>query len=155
MKKTLLHFSLLYLLFCFALQNISAQNLNTTFETSNGLQTAPYEEVIAYYLALEKKFPSITVFEMGQTDSGLPLHIVVFDPQNKKHSKENFSKNGRNLLLINNGIHPGEPDGIDATMLLFRDFAENKIIPPQKPIESPTGKLYPPNTSLLEDHKFA
>ena len=134
MKKTLLHFSLLYLLFCFTLQNISAQNLNTTFETSNGLQTAPYEEVIAYYLALEKKFPSITVFEMGQTDSGLPLHIVVFDPQNKKHSKENFSKNGRNLLLINNGIHPGEPDGIDATMLLFRDFAENKIIPPQNTI---------------------
>lgn len=134
MKKSLLYFSLLCALFCFTTQSISAQTLTTTYETSKGLKTATYEEVIAYYLALEKKFPSITVFEMGQTDSGLPLHLVIFDPQIKKHSKENFSKNGRNLLLINNGIHPGEPDGIDATMLLFRDFAENKITAPHNTI---------------------
>jgi hypothetical protein len=33
--------------------------------------------------------------------------------------------------LINNGIHAGEPDGIDATMQLFRDLArrcQNTII---------------------------
>ena len=29
--------------------------------------------------------------------------------------------------MINNGIHPGEPDGIDATMMLIRDLATGKI----------------------------
>src|SRR5690606_21267390 len=31
------------------------------------------------------------------------------------------------VILINNGIHPGEPDGIDATMMLMRDLATGKI----------------------------
>jgi hypothetical protein len=30
-------------------------------------------------------------------------------------------------MLINNGIHPGEPDGIDASMMLLRDAAEGRI----------------------------
>jgi hypothetical protein len=35
------------------------------------------------------------------------------------------------VILINNGIHPGEPDGIDATMMLMRDLALGKIKIPQ------------------------
>lgn len=108
----------------------------TIFENSNGKKTATYAETINFYLALERKFPSITVYEFGQTDSGFPLHVAVFDPKNGNQvkSSEIFSKNGRNLLLINNGIHPGEPDGIDATMVLFRDLAENKIPLPKNTI---------------------
>ena len=34
-------------------------------------------------------------------------------------------------MLVNNGIHPGEPDGIDASMMLMRDLAEGKIKAPQ------------------------
>jgi hypothetical protein len=40
------------------------------------------------------------------------------------------------ILLINNGIHAGEPDGIDATMQLFRDLALGKIKVPQNTIIS-------------------
>jgi hypothetical protein len=36
-----------------------------------------------------------------------------------KFKKQSYS-------LINNGIHAGEPDGIDATMQLFRDLALGK-----------------------------
>ena len=32
------------------------------------------------------------------------------------------------MILINNGIHPGEPDGIDASMMLVRDIVNKKII---------------------------
>lgn len=108
---------------------LQAQNLPTVFENSNGTKTATYLETIDFYLNLEKMFPTISVFEMGQTDSGYPLNLIIFDPQNKEGNKKMtaFSKNGKNLLLINNGIHPGESDGIDATMILFRDLAENKI----------------------------
>ncbi len=31
------------------------------------------------------------------------------------------------VILINNGIHPGEPDGIDASMMLVRDIVVGKL----------------------------
>jgi hypothetical protein len=39
-------------------------------------------------------------------------------------------------ILLINGIHAGEPDGIDATMQLFRDLALGKIKVPQNTIIS-------------------
>ncbi len=125
----------LSILFLFSFNFLNAQ-YSLVFEESKGIQTGTYFQTIEFYTALAKKYPEISLFEMGQTDSGFTLHLVVFDPQNKIQQKttEAFSKNGKNLLLINNGIHPGEPDGIDATMLLFRDFAENKIPLPKNTI---------------------
>ena len=38
------------------------------------------------------------------------------------------------MMLINNGIHPGESDGSDATMLLFRDLASKEIKVPEETI---------------------
>jgi hypothetical protein len=35
-------------------------------------------------------------------------------------------RKNKRIILINNGIHPGEPDGIDASMLLVRDIAVRK-----------------------------
>ena len=37
-------------------------------------------------------------------------------------------------MLINNGIHPGESDGIDATMMLFRDFVQGHIKAPKNTV---------------------
>lgn len=145
-----------HILFLFLLLYTLTQAQPThKFEKSEGNQTGTYKETIDFYLTLEEKFPAVTVFEMGDTDSGKPLHVVIFDPRNiiKKRTNESFSKKGKNLLLINNGIHPGEPDGIDATMLLFRDFAESKIPVPQKtiiatiPIYNIGGALNRNNTS--------
>lgn len=94
----------------------------TTFEKSEGLETATYEEVITYYNDLANAYPSIKIDTLGITDSGEPLHVVWFN------KNEVFAKNANTIsLLINNGIHPGESDGIDATMMLYRDLAQNKI----------------------------
>jgi hypothetical protein len=102
-------------------------NYETIFEKGNGNQSATYQETIAYYSLLAKDFPSIKIQEMGLTDSGERLYLVQFDPDKK------FAVKGKNkaVLLINNGIHPGEPDGIDATMQLFRDLALAKIKVPK------------------------
>ncbi|MAP79717.1 MAG: hypothetical protein CL526_01390 [Aequorivita sp.] len=105
------------------------------FETSNGTETQTYFETIKFYTDLAQKHQSISMIEMGMTDSGFPLHLIVFDPQkNIYHKQESFNKRDKNVILINNGIHPGEPDGIDATMLLFRDYAEEKIDAPNNTI---------------------
>ncbi|MAB57825.1 MAG: hypothetical protein CL524_09810 [Aequorivita sp.] len=129
MKNLLLGFILIPLV------SIHAQ-YTIPFEKSNGKQTATYSQTIHFYKTLAAEFPTISIFEIGHTDSGHPLHVVVFNPENdqKNLKTQKYQKNDKNLLLINNGIHPGEPDGIDATMLLFRDFAENKIPAPKNTI---------------------
>ncbi|MEO5790097.1 M14 family metallopeptidase [Gelidibacter sp.] len=119
-----------FLCFLICLSGI-AQNKNsnkdflTVFEKSDGLKTAAYQEVIAYYQLLADSFPQIHLDSIGMTDAGKPLHIATFNPD-KIFEFETIRKT-KQILLINNGIHPGEPDGIDATMLLFRDLAQGKI----------------------------
>lgn len=97
----------------------------TKFEESNGEETSTYEETIEYYKNLAKEFPEINIQTIGITDSGEPLHIVTYNPE----GTFNFQKirEQKSIILINNGIHPGESDGIDATQLLFRDYAEGKL----------------------------
>ena len=38
-----------------------------------------------------------------------------------------WHKQHKVVVLVNNGIHPGEPDGIDASMMLLRDLAQGKL----------------------------
>jgi hypothetical protein len=98
------------------------QDYKTIFETSNGKETATYEQTIAFYQILANKYPQISLIEKGKTDSGKPLHLVIYN------SDENFDfkKISKSKILINNGIHPGEPDGIDASMLLLRDIVQKE-----------------------------
>ena len=104
----------------------------TPFERSNGNQTATYSEVIEFYIQLAKEFPAINIQTIGDTDSGEPLHVVTYNFD----GEFNFSKIGKDktIILINNGIHPGESDGIDATMTLFRDLAVEKMTPPKNTV---------------------
>ncbi|WP_036156001.1 M14 family metallopeptidase [Maribacter forsetii] len=104
----------------------------TPYEVSNKTETATYEEVIDFYLKLSKEFSSINIQTIGTTDSGKPLHIVTFSDKGDFDFKK-LSENNT-IMLINNGIHPGESDGIDATMLLFRDLASNEIETPKETI---------------------
>lgn len=105
------------------------QSFVTRFETSNGEESATYEEVIDFYKNLSAKYSSINLKTMGLTDAGLPLHIVTYSTD----AEFNFTKLQKDkvIILINNGIHPGETDGIDATMLLFRNLAEKQIKTPE------------------------
>lgn len=104
---------------------VAPQNFETVFETSKGTETPTYHQVIAYYENLANSFSEIELETIGETDSGEPLHLVWYN------SNSNFDNIANVHLLINNGIHPGESDGIDATMLLFRDLVLGKITAPK------------------------
>ncbi|HRP17622.1 MAG TPA: M14 family zinc carboxypeptidase, partial [Ginsengibacter sp.] len=118
----------LLLLFIGLFTTASAQK--TVFELSNGKKTATYFQVIDFYKVLAKQSSRIKMVEKGLTDAGYPLHVVmidnegVFDPA-KWHQQKKV------VIMINNGIHPGEPDGIDASMMLVRDFATGKFKLPE------------------------
>ena len=102
----------------------------TPFERSKGTQTATFDEVMDFYKRLYAKYPSILMGEMGITDIGYPLRSVFYT-KNGDFKKENWKRDGKIVILINNGIHPGEPDGVDASMMLLRDAATGKINMPE------------------------
>ncbi|ADR22246.1 hypothetical protein MATR_01120 [Marivirga tractuosa] len=119
MKRTLL-FILCFLSSFFS----NAQELITAYEKSNGTETATYQEGIKFYKKLAQQFPQIDIREMGKTDSGEPLHLVVFNKEEKFRFSE-LQNSEKPILFINNGIHPGESDGIDASMMMLRNWAQN------------------------------
>jgi len=110
--------------------NPENKDFTTIFEKSNGTQTPTYEEVIAYYDDLASAYTSIAVYDIGTTDAGKPLSLVTFNP-NRSFSSEFSDDMDVRRVLINNGIHPGESDGIDATMMLMRDLANGTIPAPE------------------------
>lgn len=127
--KTLILLLLFLVVSCSKAKETKPVDFSTIFETSNGSKTATYDETIAFYEALANAYPSIHIQSVGLTDAGKPLHLVTWNPDG------NFDfetiREQKQILLINNGIHPGEPDGIDATMLLLRDLAQSKINTPK------------------------
>lgn len=104
-------------------------NFKTPFEKEDGNQTVTYEEMNAYYQELAKNFNTIQYLKKGEDDNGKPIFVVIYNPFPEKDPDR--LRKEKAVLLINNGIHPGEPDGIDATMMLMRDLATKKIKTPQ------------------------
>ena len=110
-----------YLSFC--------QKYSTRFEISNGTQTPTYPEIIAWWEKLDQLSPNVKMMTMGMTDANLPLHLVIVSGD-KDFNFESIHKKNKSIILINNGIHPGEPDGIDASMVLARDIVIGKVTLP-------------------------
>lgn len=116
------------LLACALYQATVAQK--TPFERSSDKNyTANYREIISWYHLLAKEYPKqMRLYDVGTTDIGKPLTLAVlsrdgvFDPSLIK-------KQNKRVLLINNGIHPGEPEGIDASMMLTRDLLKKHALP--------------------------
>jgi hypothetical protein len=125
-------FTFLFLLISVTLLAQKTTKYDTFFEKGNGNQSADYHQTIDYYKLLAKDFPTIIIQEMGLTDSGEPLHIVIFN-SDKQFNFGDIQKN-KAVVLLNNGIHAGEPDGIDASMQLFRDLALSRITVPKNTV---------------------
>ena len=130
MKKLLL--ALIISNVCLGQKAINNETFRTVFEMSDGLQTATYEQTIQYYTDLANAYKQISIQAIGDTDSGFPLHVVILNP-NANFDFEIIRADQR-ILMINNGIHPGESDGIDATMMLFRDIVQGIIEMPKNTV---------------------
>jgi hypothetical protein len=116
----------LYSIFVLLLLGNTGSAQQCRFEKSGGTESATYFEAIDWYKGLAKRSPMVQVKEMGPTDAGYPLHLVLVSSR-KDFSPTNWRKENKAVILINNGIHPGEPDGIDASMLLVRDIVQGKV----------------------------
>ena len=102
-----------------------SQQILTSYEQSQTKGTPAYKEIIDWYAMMDARFAKIKMLTMGPTDAGFPLHLVLIS-NDTDFDMNSLHRKNRRIILINNGIHPGEPDGIDASMLLVRDIAIGK-----------------------------
>jgi len=115
---------LFYLLICPVL--IFSQSLITPFEKSDGKETATYAECIEFYKQLDKLSPKISIRAIGMSDAGYPYHLVLYSNDGTTNPKQ-WHKQNKIVVLVINDIHPGEPDGVDASMLFMKDIYNRKI----------------------------
>ncbi|MBB4806975.1 hypothetical protein HNP38_002271 [Chryseobacterium defluvii] len=108
---------------------IAQKPFQAPFEKGNGNQTATYDEMNAYYQELSGSFNTIQYLKKGEDDNGKPIYVVIYNPFPEKDLEK--LRRDKAVLFVNNGIHPGEPDGIDATMMLMRDLATGKVKTPR------------------------
>jgi hypothetical protein len=113
----------------------------TPYELSNYTKTATYDEAVNWYKKLHRSFPNTELLNIGNSDAGLPIfcfhilpEILVMNaqeayPDGSLEYKKYFNRQQENpiKLLINNNIHPGEPEGTDASMLFARDFLTKQL----------------------------
>ena len=94
----------------------------TPYEQGNGNQTTTWQACIAFHQRLAQHFGQwLKLEEAGSSDGGSPIHVGVFSSDGV-FDPEAVKAAGRPVFFNNNGIHPGEPEGIDACMSMLRDL---------------------------------
>jgi len=98
--------------------------LQTPFEQGNQNQTTTWADCIAWYENLAHQYPQVLRFSVvGTSDAGVPIHAGVVSADGV-FDRAQVKAAGRPVFFNNNGIHPGEPEGVDACMALVRDFCQ-------------------------------
>lgn len=101
-----------------------------TFTDPHGLEdkdfSPSYHSVAAFYKNMGKTYPTVRVKAAGPTDTDEPLLIVYYSADSNFNINK-WKAGEKLIILINNGIHPGEPDGIVASMQLLWDITHGKI----------------------------
>ena len=132
MRYPALLLALTLILSCETKPEDQVASYQTHYEASGEKETATYGQTIDFYIRLARDFPQLNIHTIGKTDSGQPLHMVTFNPEGD-FNFENIRKD-KTIILINNGIHPGEPDGVDATMMLYRDLVTKTVPAPKNTV---------------------
>lgn len=96
--------------------------MKTPYESGNQNQTTTLADCIAWYEELMRQHPNVLSFQrIGTSDAGLPIHAGVVSADGV-FTVDAIKAAGRPVFFNNNGIHPGEPEGVDGCMALVRDF---------------------------------
>jgi hypothetical protein len=88
-------------------------------------ETVTWQEAIDMYRWMDEQYDDARLLQVGWTDAGRPLHLFVID-RGRDFSPELIRESGRTILFINNGIHPGEPCGVDASLKLASELLSGK-----------------------------
>jgi len=124
--KTLV-LSLVLLLIC-SPTVASAQALDdwkTYAERTEFRATPRYGETLEYCKRLDSASPWVALQSFGTTPQGRDLPLLVLSSDGA-FTPDEARATGKAVVLIQSGIHPGEPDGKDASLMLAREIAITK-----------------------------
>ena len=115
------------LCFLFVAIYVNAQNddFTTIYEKSNFNKTHTYEQTIDFSKKLANASDILSYTTFGKSARGYDLPLLILD-KSKTFDVDEIKKAGKAIILIEAAIHPGEPDGIDAGLTLFRDIVVGK-----------------------------
>ncbi|MFP4019209.1 MAG: M14 family zinc carboxypeptidase, partial [Bacteroidales bacterium] len=99
--------------------------LDTYYEKSNYKETPRYEETIEYCKNLASSSEWIDYQTFGTSPQQRDLPLLILDKKGNFDASSVHSS-GNGVILIEACIHPGEPDGKDAGLMLLRDLAIKK-----------------------------
>lgn len=103
----------------------SDSNWQTYYEKSGYLETPRYDETIAYCRRLDAASDWVSYQSFGKSPQGRDLPLVIVD-KDGYFTPESARKAGKAVVLIQSGIHAGEIDGKDASLMLIRDMVITK-----------------------------
>jgi len=110
--------------YCTVAMAQSQSSLITLYELHKTNYTATYQECVDWYAKADSAFETVKVLDYGPSDAGHPMQLAVLSADKDFDHASLHAKNKR-IILIMNAIHPGEPEGVDASMLLLKDLATN------------------------------
>lgn len=92
-----------------------------SFAQYDGNTTLTYPELITQYQKWDKEHAEITLYNMGMSDTEFPLYVCLINAGSD--SLKAFEKaKSSTTVLINNAIHPGEPDGVNACLIWIQNW---------------------------------
>lgn len=94
----------------------------TKAERTAYVQSADYDETMRYCRQLEAGSRWVKLISYGRSGQGRDLPLLVVS-KDRAFTPEAARASGKPVLLIQNGIHPGEIEGKDACLALVRDLA--------------------------------
>ena len=94
-------------------------NWQLHYEKSGFLETGRYAEAAAYVRRLDEASPVARTFSIGESPEGRELQILMISEERRFTAAER-ARSKKPLILVINGIHAGEIEGKDASLVLAR-----------------------------------
>ncbi|RYG45442.1 peptidase M14, partial [bacterium] len=97
-------------------------DLTLKCEKTGFLETGRYEEAVAFCRALAKRTKKARVVEYGRSPEGRPMIALLLSDE-EGPTVEKLRKSKKPVVFVQNGIHSGEIEGKDASLILARQMA--------------------------------
>lgn len=113
-----------------SISSFAQNDWQTRFEISGFVSTSNYEETMNYFQKLDNASEYADLFGFGRSPQGRDLNCLLVTKEDKTLIEQRIGEGKKPLekatLLIINGIHSGEIEGKDASMILLREILITK-----------------------------
>jgi len=106
-------------------QNNNQNRWVTHFEKSGGVSSPGFEETMRYFEHFTRETQNAKMVTLGFSPQGRAIRCLIVSNK-REFTAPKARDSGKLIVLIQNGIHAGEIEGKDATMLLLREILITK-----------------------------